>query len=128
MKKLIFILCTLPILSLANCKVFVPKHTFYAVDRYLNFDFTKLFLTLGYEETFNQNEAQYLLHILGSETTSGHFKVASGGFQIDDLRGEIVSKINNSKKCMTQSCALSDFSKVFSKSYSEALNSFDQCN
>jgi len=104
-----------------GCHVFVPEREFLHDGYSIRFDFGPLLSTKGYEEVYEQQQADLILKLTGAEVEGPRFHEAHASLELGATRVE--SKVT----CLTQLCGIADFGKAFSKSYKRLEQSLPAC-
>jgi len=130
MKQILSLILLISSFSIwANCNVYIAA-TGYHHDsgNVIQFNFDPMFFKKGYTVVGEIEEADFVLDANGDQIQGRYFAHAQTEMILSDVRGEELIRVENSKRCYTTSCAVSDFVKSFNKSYKEMSKKLQGCN
>lgn len=103
----------------ASGRVYVPYEYFSYAGYTIEFNFDQLLMPKGYVRVEQADQADYVLEVLGEEVATRRFQNAKAQMILTNLKTGVSLKGEKTRRCMTQSCGISDFAKAFNQSYKE---------
>jgi hypothetical protein len=128
MPYLVLLLVSISLQSaFAKCRVYIPEKEFNYHGYSIHLDFTQMLTKKNYKEVVSLEQADFQLNLRGIERVGQHFHHAVGLLELIEKSGTTSYTAQESVRCYTQLCALSDYGNAFKKSYQKLEKNLPFC-
>jgi hypothetical protein len=126
LKSLFFILLlSIVKFSHAECDVFIPIKDFWHAGYVIHFDLDPFMKSKNLVEVYDQSQANSVLRIKGFEVKEKFFNYAHSEITVTTKTQTYIYQ--DSKRCLTQLCGVSDFTKTFNRSLRKMIKGHPEC-
>lgn len=128
MKKILSLVFFISSFSVwANCNVYIAADGYHHDSgNVIQFNFDPMFFKKGYNLVPTPEKADFILNAEGEQVQGRYFAHARTVMTFSTQEKEVLA-VENSLRCYTTSCAVSDFVKSFNRSYADMGKKLPKC-